>query len=146
MLQKIEGMFSICIYDEIKKKIFLARDHFGQKPLYYYLNGTTLAVSSEIKSITTYIDNFKPDFKASLYPLFCQLLPTRPKTMIKNIFSLEPGYFLCYDLNNNNIKKQKYFNIENLISEEEYNDLDNISEKEYLLKLEYLLSNSVKKC
>ncbi len=50
-LSKINGMFSILIYDFKLKKIILARDPFGQKPLYYFNDNQSLIISSEIKPI-----------------------------------------------------------------------------------------------
>ena len=42
-------MWSFCIFDYKKKKIFLSRDNFGEKPLYYYFDGNNLIFGSEIK-------------------------------------------------------------------------------------------------
>lgn len=51
MLSKLNGMFSIAIWDTDEKKLFLARDRFGVKPLYYYWDTEKLVFASEIKAI-----------------------------------------------------------------------------------------------
>jgi len=51
MLHQLNGMFSIVIYDLIKKDVFVARDRLGIKPLYYFLNDKEIIVSSEIAPI-----------------------------------------------------------------------------------------------
>lgn len=51
MLSKLNGMFSIAIWDTKEKKLFLARDRFGVKPLYYYQDAEKLLFASEIKSL-----------------------------------------------------------------------------------------------
>ena len=50
LLQKVKGMFSFVIVDLKKRKLYFARDHFGIKPAYYYINGNIFMFSSEIKS------------------------------------------------------------------------------------------------
>ena len=57
-LKKLNGMFAICILDLRKNQIFLARDRFGIKPLYYIFNENFFSFSSEIKSFLA-IKNFK---------------------------------------------------------------------------------------
>ena len=50
-LQKLRGMFALAVWDQRKEKLFLARDRFGKKPLYYGMDGTRLLFGSEIKAI-----------------------------------------------------------------------------------------------
>ena len=56
MLDEIEGMFSLVIYDKIKKVIFLARDRFGIKPLYYINFNNILVFASEVKAFLPLIN------------------------------------------------------------------------------------------
>ncbi len=48
---RLNGIFAFSIWDQRRKRLFLARDHFGVKPLYYYDNGTSFLFASELKSI-----------------------------------------------------------------------------------------------
>ena len=50
-LKKFEGMFAFAIYDTNNNKIFIARDRFGIKPLFYNINGSKFIVSSEKKAL-----------------------------------------------------------------------------------------------
>ena len=50
-LDKLNGMFAFAIYDSVKKKILIARDRIGVKPLYYHFEDGKLTFASEIKSI-----------------------------------------------------------------------------------------------
>ena len=50
-VKKLRGMFALAIWDQRKEKLFLARDRFGKKPLYYGMDGTRLLFGSEIKTI-----------------------------------------------------------------------------------------------
>lgn len=56
--ERLNGMFAIAAWNNENKKLYLSRDRFGIKPLYYWFNGTTLCFSSEIKAIITH-----PDYK-----------------------------------------------------------------------------------
>jgi asparagine synthase (glutamine-hydrolysing) len=49
MLDRVKGMFAFAIYDANRKELFLARDRFGIKPLYYVIEGDSLRIGSEIK-------------------------------------------------------------------------------------------------
>ena len=134
-LQKLNGMFAICILDLKKNKIFLARDRFGVKPLYYILNENFFSFSSEIKSFLG-INNFR--FKLnkehlSEYFIFKYLAP--PNTLIKEVNLLSPGQYLVFE--NDSIKKKTYFDF---INYEEKKDNKNNK----LNKLEEKLKLSVK--
>ncbi|PYX56703.1 MAG: asparagine synthetase B, partial [Acidobacteria bacterium] len=50
----LRGMFAFAIWDARKRRLFVARDRLGIKPLYYYWNGKTFLFGSEIKTILTY--------------------------------------------------------------------------------------------
>src|SRR6266404_8923601 len=49
-VEKLNGMFAFAIWDERKRQLLLARDHFGKKPLYYWRNNDRLVFASEIKA------------------------------------------------------------------------------------------------
>jgi asparagine synthase (glutamine-hydrolysing) len=59
--EKLDGMFAIAAYQKSTKNLWLSRDRYGVKPLYYYFNGETLLFASEIKGILKY-----PDFKVEV--------------------------------------------------------------------------------
>lgn len=63
VFKKFNGMFAIAAYHRPTKKLYLSRDRFGIKPLYYYIKGNTVLFGSEIKSFFPH-----PDFKTELNP------------------------------------------------------------------------------
>ena len=88
-----DGMWAICIYDIKKSEIILSRDYVGQKPLYYTFNNNYLLFSSQIKGLL--VDKNIPvkicDNSISEYFQY-SFIPA-PKTLLKNIFQLNPGSF-----------------------------------------------------
>ena len=56
-VEKLDGMFSIIIYDKLNDELIICRDRFGKKPLYYYKDNSKIIICSEVKAITNL--NFK---------------------------------------------------------------------------------------
>ena len=54
-VEKLNGMFAFLIWDKKKKELFIARDRYGIKPIYYSINNKRIIISSEIKSIKRFI-------------------------------------------------------------------------------------------
>ena len=93
-LEKLRGMFAFCIADFNSKKLFLARDHFGIKPLYYRTDSDFFAFSSELKGLYEISGDIVYGDKKSLEYFFqLQYIPA-PKTIYKKISKLKPGHFL----------------------------------------------------
>jgi len=94
MLDMISGMFSFCIYDQKKQTYFLARDSFGEKPLYYYWDGQIFSFSSEIKSL---LENKniprKLNHEALPYYFKTSLVP-EPLTLLDQIKTIPAGHYL----------------------------------------------------
>ena len=61
--EKLDGMYAIAIWDGNKRKLILARDRFGEKPLYYYVNAGSIAFASELKALVLY-----PGFRREIRP------------------------------------------------------------------------------
>ena len=117
-IEKIKGMFSICIIDENKKKIFLIRDRFGIKPLYYRYDhpNKILYFCSEIKGITELKKLKNQINEKEAYKFFHQgLINSSGETWFKNIFQVKPSHFIEYS--NDRINETKYYFIENEIDE-----------------------------
>lgn len=90
----LNGVFAIAIWDEKNKKLILARDRLGKKPLYYSTDKDKLVFASEIKSILedkTFIREI--DYEA-LDDYFSFICVPAPKSIFKNIKKLLPGHIL----------------------------------------------------
>ncbi|WP_282787923.1 asparagine synthase (glutamine-hydrolyzing) [Flavobacterium croceum] len=96
----LDGMFAISIHDKLKHKIIIARDFFGEKPLYYFLDNNLFYWASELKSIINILQ-YKPSLSKIALNLYFQLtyIPA-PYTIYENIYKLEPNSCLEFDLEN----------------------------------------------
>lgn len=92
--EKLEGMFAFAIYDIAKQEVFLARDHFGIKPLFYHIGKGQFIFSSEIKGILQLNPNLKIIRKPSIALFLANRYIPTPYTIWENIFKLTPGHWL----------------------------------------------------
>ena len=98
-LQQFNGMFAIGIWDESRKRLLLARDRLGKKPLYYCFTKGNFLFASELKALIAY-----PNFSRQINPLsfmkylFFEYIPS-PHTIFKEANKLPPGSYLILEKN-----------------------------------------------
>ena len=134
-----EGMWSFAIWDDKIKKLFLSRDRFGEKPLFFYKKENAFYFGSEIKFIKSLsLDNFKINKeKINLNLLHgYKSIHQDNKTYFDKIVSLESGYNLIID---SNLKKKKYKYWNPLIKQNR-----NLSYKEACEGVNFYLKKSLK--
>jgi asparagine synthase (glutamine-hydrolysing) len=100
--QWLDGMYGFSIYDKNINKLFIARDFFGEKPLYYTNTDKAFIWASELKSIIKTID-FTPNISKKGLNLYFRLtyIPA-PHTIYEDIFKLEANHYIEYDLATHN--------------------------------------------
>ena len=110
ILQKLRGMFAFVIWDKETKKLFGARDIFGIKPFYYYLDGKTFLFGSEIKSFLSH-PGFHKELDEERIPeyLSYEYIPNET-TIFKNVFKL-PGAH-CFEYQNGKLTTERYYRIQ----------------------------------
>lgn len=96
----LDGMFGVSIYDKRISKLFIARDFFGEKPLYYTLLNDKFYWSSELKSIIEVLP-YRTKISKEALNLFFQLtyIPA-PHTIYDGIFKLKPNHYIVFDCKN----------------------------------------------
>lgn len=134
-LNKLNGMFSFCIYNKNKKSFFCARDRYGKKPLYYYNQDNKFIYASTIKSILKLLDD-KPNMNMdALHEYLSFMAPINDNTFYEGINKLPAGHYLYF--HNQNLTISKYYDIDNIPNKK-------YTEDELLEKVEKLLIDSVK--
>lgn len=113
LLDKLEGMYSFAILDNLKNELFIARDRVGVKPLYYAMIDKQLVFASELKAIQAFYNQKLPpvDYTA-LYDFLTYRYIPAPKTMYKNIYKLEPAHYLHIKLSNNSLINKTYWTLD----------------------------------
>ena len=107
-VHKLLGMFAVAIWDEKERRLVVARDRIGIKPLYYTFTGGNFIFGSEIKAILQHpaVSREMNDEGLDAYLTF--LITPAPITMFKNIYKLEPGHFMVIGLDGD-IRKEQYW-------------------------------------
>lgn len=109
-LNLLRGMFAFAIWDKTDNSLFLARDHLGQKPLYYFFDGGQFIFASEIKAIVRsglVQASLNPD---SMYHYLSFRFVPGESTMFKDIKKVPPAHYV--KISNGNIRTEKYWDID----------------------------------
>ena len=135
MLELVNGMFAFSIIDLELNKLFLARDHVGIKPIYWYKKGELFLFASEIKSFISH-----PDFHAEIEEkhvdeYFYYKYNAHDRTVFKDVKQLPPGYYLEVSMQGE--KLVKYW-------EPDLTTRNSLSELDATKRLEEILKTSVK--
>lgn len=98
LLHRLRGMFAFVIWDSKKESVFIARDFFGIKPLYYSQNTEdhSMIFGSEIKSFMKYPLFNKELNKEALKPYLTFQYSAMDETFFKGVFKLKPGHYGLY--------------------------------------------------
>lgn len=126
MVRHLTGMFAFAIYDVKKDVLFIARDRYGEKPLFYWKTNDLLAFSSELQSFWQ-LEGFAHEVNhSSIARFFKYCYIPAPDTVYKNVFSLPPG--CCAELRNSRLSVEHYWR-PSVCGEEEAVDMDVLQEK-----------------
>ncbi len=110
LLNKLRGMFAFAIYDIKDNSLFVARDFYGIKPLYYYLTDDEFMFGSEIKSFLGH-PNFKKELNRDMLKQYLTFqYSVGEDTFFKNVYKLRPGHYMTYKDGKLDIKK--YYEID----------------------------------
>lgn len=111
-LEKLDGEFAFAIYDNVLEELFLARDRFGIKPLYYYKDVERFVFASEMKAIIAF-DIPKEIDKTSLQTyLHLNYIPA-PYSIFKNVLKLDAGTYMTIN-KEGKLNKSLYYSLPDL--------------------------------
>jgi asparagine synthase (glutamine-hydrolysing) len=107
--QYFRGMFAIAIWDEKNKRLLLARDRVGKKPLFYFYDGNRIVFASEIKGILKAQDISQEIDLEALSDYFSFLYVPVPKSIYKKIRKIRPGHYALID--DTGFRESEYWDI-----------------------------------
>ena len=111
IVNHLNGIYAFVIWNSKKQELFLARDHFGIKPLFYTIQNGTFLFASEIKALLAY-----PEVETKIDSQgICELFGIGPShtpgtTIFKNIYEIKPAHFAVF--NNSGIHINRYWKLE----------------------------------
>ncbi len=139
-VQHFDGMFAFAIWDEKEKKLFCARDRFGEKPFYYFFDGKEFLFASEMKALwaagVTKTTNLKMLFNYISIGYVDN--PNQPEeTFYDNIQKLPPASLLTYHVLTNELTIEKYWDLDT------ENENLTISDEEAIEQFQHLFQQSL---
>lgn len=108
-VKMLRGMFAFALWDSRRQTLFMARDHLGQKPLFYVHQGHTIAFASEIKALTAADPTLREMDGEALHQYLTLRIIAPPRTMLRRVRKLPPGHTLTY--HNGQIRLQRYWHL-----------------------------------
>ena len=97
VFERLRGMFAIAIWDDVRKRLVLARDCFGIKPLYYQHDGARFMYASEIKGMLAHPKFHKAVNRENLPQYLCFEYMNDSSTMFENVHKVIPGHFMVIE-------------------------------------------------
>lgn len=143
-LNKLNGMFSFCIYDMKKDLYFCARDRYGKKPFFYYFKDNKFIFSSSVKSILNLLD-YKPNLNKVALSKYMQYFVSFGEDLFyQDIFKLEASTYLIYQPNKSReLQKKKYYKINTYKAIKDEKQALNDVEELLFKSVEYRLNSDV---
>jgi len=135
---KLRGMFAFALYDKRDGgKVYLVRDRFGEKPLYYHQNQNVLFFSSELRSLLSVMGDICLDME-SVEQFSRYYYVIEPKTIVSGVKKLDAGSFLTINFTEGKIENKKYWFPDDIIPSKGKNttrSIRNVLEESCMLTL-----------
>ena len=143
-LQRAVGMFAFALWDRVERSLTLARDRFGEKPLFYGWVGTAFVFGSELKALRAYPQFDNPINRGALALYLRHCVVPAPYSIYDNIFKLEPGCVLTLqsgDVQDRIISIVPYWRVTDVVREGMANPVED--EREAVSLLDTVLREAV---
>ncbi len=137
-LKLINGMFAFAIFDAIEKKLYLCRDRYGEKPLYYGVNNGVLFFGSQPKSFKAHPKWSPKICNEALNEYLVKGFIGRELSIYEGIYKLQPANYISIDLDN--IKLFNYKTYWQHINKEP----DNLDSDKLIAQLDKKINHAVK--
>ncbi len=135
MLQRLRGMFAFAIWDRKRRRLLLARDHFGQKPVFYTEVDGRVTFASEIKALLADDPSLAELSPAALDQYLTLRFVQPPETFFSRIRSLPPAHFMMWE--DGTVRIERYWDLS-------YGPKWTYGEEELLDRIDALLDETVR--
>jgi asparagine synthase (glutamine-hydrolysing) len=135
MVARLQGMFAFALWDRTRRRLLLARDHFGQKPLFYTEAAGRLTFASEIKALLADDASLAELSPRALDQYLTLRFVHPPETFFSRVRQLPAGHYMVWE--NGKVRVQRYWDLT-------YGPKWTYSEEETLERIDSLLAETVK--
>lgn len=135
MVARLRGMFAFALWDRTRRRLLLARDHFGQKPLFYTESGGRLTFASEIKALLADDPTLAELSPRALDQYLTMRFVQPPETFFSRVRALPPAHYMVWE--NGRSRIERYWDLS-------YGPKWTYSEAETLERIDQLLAETVK--
>lgn len=108
-VSRLNGMWAFAIYDRTVDRIFISRDRFGKKPLYWFHEGGTFAFGSELTALLAHPNCPRSISQIALQKFFAYALIPAPHSILERVRKLPAGHNLVFDLREQTPRIAKYW-------------------------------------
>jgi asparagine synthase (glutamine-hydrolysing) len=112
LLDKLNGMWSFAIYDRTKGELFLTRDRFAKKPLFYYSDNESFVFASELTALRLHPMVPRALDQEALKKLFAYGFIPAPKTLLQNVRKLPAGHWMKVSVRDLRLEIRRYWDFE----------------------------------
>jgi asparagine synthase (glutamine-hydrolysing) len=135
LVARLQGMFAFALWDRTRGRLLLARDHFGQKPLFYTESGGRLTFASEIKALLADDPSLAQLSPRALDQYLTMRFVQPPETFFSRVRALPPAHYMVWE--NGRSRTERYWDLT-------YGPKWTYSEAETLDRIDELLAETVK--
>jgi asparagine synthase (glutamine-hydrolysing) len=111
-VQRLRGMFAIALWDSERKRVVLARDRIGKKPLFWSVRNGQLAFASEIKALLPWPGLDRTLDPEAIHDYLSFLSVPAPKSIFKTVHKLLPAHLLIADTNTGQVQTKRYWQVQ----------------------------------
>lgn len=140
--ERLNGMFAFAIFDQRRRQLFLSRDRFGEKPLFYAETADAFVFGSEIRSVLAHPSVDDALDRGALKKFFAHGFFPAPHTAWRTVRKLPAGHSMTIDLATRRSNQQRYFSFR---IEADQRPAGDIPEKQLVEELRALLDQSVQR-
>lgn len=107
----LDGMFAIGLYDKLAQKLYLIRDQYGIKPLFYKFNNMSFSFSSDVRALVEKHNKNKGDLNTILRYLEFGGYDDQDASFFDGILRVSPGSYIEFDIVKNKVENKKWYNL-----------------------------------
>jgi len=138
LINKLDGMFAFAVWDKEKQKLFIVRDKFGIKPIFYSNLDSGLIFSSTLAPFFT-LEKFPRKLNPfALRDYLAFQTPLAPDTFLKDVLQLPPAHWLEYDFSKNKLEIERWWSIPEKVN-------PRMDQQELLIVIDEALRESVQR-